>query len=127
MKIEPFTRVDETSFSATPQQIEAAWGPPAKRLVNEVALDEFDYGHVVFRFQASGRLEEITKLAPVVFVDGQAILFPSLAGFIRTHDPSAFERAGFIISPRYGLAFDPQGPSWVTAIAEHCLDSWRAL
>ena len=84
MKIEPFTRVDETSFSATPQQIEAAWGPPAKRLVNEVALDEFDYGHVVFRFQASGRLEEITKLAPVVFVDGQAILFPSLAGFIRT-------------------------------------------
>jgi hypothetical protein len=127
MKIEPFTRVDDTSFSATPQQIEAAWGAPHKRSRNVVQLDELDYGEVVFRFQDGGRLEEITRLAPIVFIGDEAILFPSLAGFIRTNDPSAFERAGFVVSPRYGLAFDPHCPSWVTALAEHCIDSWRSL
>jgi hypothetical protein len=127
MKIEPFTRVDETSFSDTERQVEARRGAPHKRLRNAVQLNELDYGDVVFRFQDSGRLEEITKLAPILFIGDQMILFPSLAEFIRVNDPSAFERAGFVVSPRYGLAFDPHCPSWVTALAEHSIDSWRAL
>jgi hypothetical protein len=34
---------------------------------------------------------------------------------------------GFIVSPKFGLAFDPDDAPWVTALAEHCIDTWRAL
>ena len=128
MRIEPYSRVDDTAFSATPQDVEALRGPPTRRLRNAVALNEWDYGDVVFRFQDCGRLEEVTRLAPVVFVGGEAVLFPALAAFVRRTDPEVFERAGFLVSSsRHGLAFDPRCPSWVTALAAHCLDAWRAL
>lgn len=127
MNLVPFASVDGTSFNSTEHQIVATRGQPKKRLRNSVALNELDYGDVVFRFQDSGRLEEITKLAPVIFIDSEAILFPTLAAFVRENDPSNFERGGFIVSPRFGLAFDPQCPSWVTALAKHCLATWRAM
>lgn len=127
MNLEPFTSVDGTPFSATEQDIVATRGQPAKRCRNSVALNELDYGDVIFRFQDSGRLEEVTRLAPVIFIGAHAILFPALASFVRENDPSNFARGGFIVSPRYGLAFDPQCPSWVTALAEHCLTTWRAM
>jgi hypothetical protein len=38
-----------------------------------------------------------------------------------------FECAGFLVSPRYGLAFVPAEPDWATALAAHCLPAWRAL
>ena len=40
---------------------------------------------------------------------------------------AAVGRAGFVVSPRFGLAFDPGEPSWVTALARHCLPQWEAL
>jgi hypothetical protein len=127
MNLEPFVSVDGTSFTSTQSEIVAKRGQPNKRLRNSVELNEFDYGDVVFRFQDSGRLEEITRLAPVLFIGTQVVLFASLAEFVRGNDPTAFERGGFIVSPRFGLAFDPQCPSWVTALAEHCLETWRAM
>ncbi len=127
MNLEPFVSVDGTSFTSTQSEIVAKRGQPKRRLRNSVELNELDYGDVVFRFQDSGRLEEITRLAPVLFVGTQAILFPSLADFVRRNDSSVFVRGGFIVSPRFGLAFDPQCPSWVTALAEHCVETWRAM
>ena len=41
--------------------------------------------------------------------------------------PAAFVRAGFLVSPRFGLAFVPDQPDWVTALAAHCIGAWRAL
>ena len=127
MHLQPFVRVDETLFSDSEQDIVARKGEPKKRLRNSVQLNELDYGDVVFRFQDCGRLEEVTKLAPVVFVNGQPMLFPALAGFVRRNDADVFERGGFLVSPAFGLAFDPHDPSWVTALARHCIDTWRAL
>lgn len=127
MNLEPFVSVDGTSFTSTQSEIVAKRGQPNRRLRNSVELNEFDYGDVIFRFQDSGRLEEITRLAPVLIIGTQVVLFPSLAGFVGRNDPMAFERGGFIVSPRFGLAFDPQCPSWVTALAEHCLETWRAM
>jgi hypothetical protein len=56
-----------------------------------------------------------------------AVPFESLAAFIRHQDAEAFERAGFLVSPAFGLAFDPTEPFWVTALARHCIPEWRAL
>lgn len=127
MKLEPFVKVDETEFSATSADITQVMGKPLRTGRNDVGLNEFDYGDFVFRFQDCGRLEEITKQAPVVVLGKIAVPFGTLASFIKEHDDAAFERAGFVVSPKFGVAFDPTEPSWVTAIARHCLDTWKAL
>lgn len=127
MKLDPYRRADEAAFTATPADIVAARGRPGRRGVNGVGLDELDYGDAVYRFQASGRLEEITRQAPVLHLGAVAVPFAALAAFVRAHDAGAFERAGFIVSPRFGLAFDPRDAPWVTALAAHCIETWRAL
>lgn len=127
MKLEPFVSVDGTAFSATGTDITSVMGEPLRRGRNDVGLNELDYGDVVYRFQDCGRLEEITKQASVVVLGTVAVPFDTLASFIKGHDRAAFERAGFVVSPEFGLAFDPTDPCWVTAIAKHCVDTWRAL
>ncbi|MGO4395719.1 hypothetical protein AB4Z46_30615 [Variovorax sp. M-6] len=127
MKLDPFVRVDDVSFSASRAEILKLRGDPARTCRNDVGLNELDYESVVFRFQDGGRLEEITMQAPVVSIGNLSVPFDALASFVRTADPSAFEKAGFLITPRFGLAFDPDEPFWVTALAAHCLDAWRAL
>ena len=48
---------------------------------------------------------EQAQRTPVLHLDQVAVPFTALAGFIRSQDPEVFERAGFLVSPRYGLAF----------------------
>lgn len=127
MKLQPYQRVDDVAFTATPASLLQRRGEPLRRGRNAVALDELDYGDVVFRFQASGRLEEITRRAPVLFVGRSAVLFPCLDAWLRERDAGVFVRGGFVVSPRHGLAFDPRQPTWVTALAAHCIETWRAM
>jgi hypothetical protein len=127
MRLEPFERVDGQAFSATRTDVVASRGPPQRQSQNGVGLYELDYGTVVYRFQLSGRLEEITAAAPVLHVDNVSVPFTSLETFVCSQDPATFRRAGFVVSPRFGLAFDPREPSWVTALARHCLPQWEAL
>ena len=132
MRLEPYLRVDDTPFSARRADIEGVRGLPQRIESNAVGLTALDYGHVVFRFQDStGRLEEVTRRAPVLYLlRGDSVVdvpFAALAGYVRTHDARAFERGGFLVSPRLGLAFVPTEPDWVTALAAHCLDTWRQL
>jgi len=127
VKLEPFVRVDTFDFDLTPEALHRRLGPPLHQRRNEVALTAHDYGHVVFRFQDCGRLEEITMKAPVLHLGEVAVPFASLEGFVRGHDAELFERAGFLVSPALGLAFVPGDPPWVTALARHGLPQWRAI
>lgn len=127
MKLQPFLQVDGTAFSASSDEIVRLRGRPWRSGRNGVGLDELDYGDVVYRFQEGGRLEEITQEAKFVTLGNVAVPFEALAGFVRAQDPDAFERAGFLVSPAFGLAFDPTEPFWVTALASHCIPEWRAL
>ncbi|CAN7163581.1 hypothetical protein LJR290_000161 [Variovorax sp. LjRoot290] len=127
MNLDPFISVDQTPFSSSREEVVKMRGKPTRTSRNGVGLHELDYESVIYRFQDSGRLEEITMQAPVVNIGNLSVPFTVLASFIRTADSSAFERAGFLVSPRFGLAFDPDEPFWITALAAHCLDAWRAL
>ena len=127
MKLDPYVQVGDTPFTASREDLLRTRGEPWRAQRNGVGLDEMDYGDVVYRFQDSGRLEEITMQGEVVNIGNIAVPFASLAAFLRAQDPDTFERAGFVISPRFGLAFDPSEPSWVTALALHCLPEWRKL
>ena len=127
MKLHPFESVNGVPFSVSQQEVLSSRGAPVREGRNDVGLNELDYEDVVFRFQDGGRLEEITAQAPVLNLGTIAVPFAALESFVREHDPSMFERAGFIVSPKFGLAFDPFCPSWVTALAAHCINEWRAL
>src|SRR6185369_466924 len=124
--LQPFSSVDGVPFSVSREEILRVRGQPVRAGRNGVGLNELDYEDVVFRFQDCGRLEEVTAQAPVVNLGTIAVTFGSLERFIRDNDPSSFERAGFVVSPMFGLAFDPQCPSWVTALAEHSIAEWQA-
>jgi len=127
LRLTPFAAFGDIDFSLGVEELVAWLGPPNRHSRNEAALNEYDYGHSVFRFQDGGRLEEITRRAPVLQIGSVAIPFTALAGFVRAQDSGAFERAGFLVSPLYGLAFVPEEPDWVTALAPHCIPTWRAL
>lgn len=127
LRLEPFIALGDLPFSLSVEELIARLGPPNHCTRNDVALNAYDYGHCVLRFQDNGRLEEITRRAPVLQLDRVAIPFPSLAGFVLEQDPETFERAGFLVSPAFGIAFVPGEPDWVTALARHCIPTWRAL
>ena len=127
MKLDPFERVNDTPFACSREDLLHARGAPLRAARNGIGLNEMDYGDVVFRFQDCGRLEEITLQAEVLNIGNLAVPFAYLAGFVRAHDPHAFERARFLVSPGFGLAFDPSEPFWVTALARHCLPEWKRL
>ena len=127
MNLVPFVSVDGTPFSVTQDEVLLMRGRPLGTGRNAVGLNELDYGTVVYRFQDNGRLEEVTREAPLVIIGQATVPFDALAAFVRSEDAGMFERAGFIVAPRFGLAFDPKEPFWVTALAAHCLDTWRAI
>jgi hypothetical protein len=127
MKLDPFVQVDDAPFTLTREALSRTRGEPWRALRNDVGLNEMDYGDVVYRFQDNGRLEEITREAKVLHLGNVAVPFEQLAACVRAQDAEVFERAGFLISPRFGLAFDPSQPYWVTALARHCLPQWRGL
>ncbi|HEY9107087.1 MAG TPA: hypothetical protein VIN58_10460 [Roseateles sp.] len=126
-QLTPFLAFDGIPFSLDLETLIAEQGLPGRCRCNAVALNEYDYGHSVYRFQDSGRLEEITKRTPLLQIGAVVVPFAALGEFVRGQDGSAFERAGFLVSPRYGLAFVPEEPDWVTALARHCIPTWEAL
>jgi len=127
MKLDPYVQVDGTLFTDSAEDLQRARGRPWRTARNDVGLNEMDYGDIVYRFQDGGRLEEITLEAEVITLGNVSVPFAALAAFIRRQDPEAFERAGFLVSPALGLAFDPAEPFWVTALARHCIPEWKAL
>jgi len=127
MRLEPYVRVDDLPFTVTSDELRRRHGLPLREARNDIGLNELDYGHVVFRFQDGGRLEEVTSRAKVLHLPEAAVPFGSLAPFVREHDGRAFRVGGFLVSPRFGLAFDPADSNWVTVLAAHCLPQWRAL
>lgn len=108
MKLTPYVQVDDIAFSASPAELVLRKGSPAVRGRNAIGLEEMDYGDSVYRFQGNGRLEEVTRQASVIQLPQAAVPVRTLATFLREQDPSAFERGGFIVSPRFGLAFAPR-------------------
>ncbi|QPF72204.1 hypothetical protein G8A07_04175 [Roseateles sp. DAIF2] len=129
MRLEPYVRVDgRYAFSLTVEELLRLRGEPWRRQRNTVELDAYDYGDMVFRFQDGGRLEEITLQAPVLEPGPVlAVPFASLADFVEAQDPQHFRRAGFLVSPALGIAFDPGEPCWLTVLARFCLPQWEAL
>ncbi len=78
MNLDPFVSVDGIPFTISQEEIVKRRGQPLGSGRNAVGLNEFDYASVVYRFQDSGRLEEVTTQAPVVNFGNVAVPFETL-------------------------------------------------
>lgn len=132
MRLVAFESVDGLAFSTRRVELERRRGVPLRAEANAAGLMALDYGDAVYRFQIEGgRLEEVTRRAAMLHLVTCAgvidLPFEVIAAFVYAHDGAVFECAGFVVSPRYGLAFVPAEPDWVTALAAHCVETWRRM
>lgn len=127
MRIEPFSKLDHVSLDANRDELSRLLGAPLRNNVNQVGLEEYDYGNRVFRFEPNGFLSEVTIEAEQVEFGQVSVPFAVLSQFISSNDPLSFKKYGFIVSPAYGVAFDPEHHSCVTVLTRGGLDAWTKL
>ncbi|WP_236748545.1 hypothetical protein [Acidovorax carolinensis] len=95
MHLQPYQSVNGTPFTASRDDVIRAHGQPRRESRNSVGLTALDYDDVVYRFQDSGRLEEVTARAEVLHLGTVAVPFRDLAAFVQSSDSMAFDRGGF--------------------------------
>ena len=127
MRIEPFSKLGNVSLDITREGLELLLGAPSTKRTNRVGLEEHEYENSVYRFEASGVLSEVTIRAVHVEFGKIGVDFANLAGFIASNDPDSVEKHGFVLSPIYGVAFDPEHRPWLTVLTKTGLDAWQKL
>lgn len=73
MHLQPYESVNGVPLTATRGDIIRAHGQPRSESRNNVGLTALDYGDVVYRFQDSGRLEEVTARAEALHLGTVAV------------------------------------------------------
>jgi hypothetical protein len=124
MKIQPYTTVGQIHFGATAQVVASILGNASRTSTDRLGRTQLHYSELIVRLVNAAIVEISAKAETVEFPD-VAIPFQHLARFLRKHDPTAFESVGFTVSPAYGVALDPNFPTWVTAFAKSEVDAWR--
>ena len=127
MKIEPYKKVEEVSLDARESELILDLGNPDRKATNSIGLVEFDFGSKIFRFDSTGALNEVTIESEAIEIEGVTIPFKHLAAHVKAEDAGVFEKYGFIVSPEFGLAFDPEHSPWVTVITKRGLAAWQKV
>ncbi len=127
MNIEPYKSVGVVNLDVQVIELLELFGMPERKETNHIGLVEYDYGSQIFRFDSAGILEEITVDAESIELDGITIPFSKLPSYIKAEDTGLFERYGSIISPKFGLAFNPDHQSWVTVITKSGIVAWEKI
>ncbi|MGM0768353.1 MAG: hypothetical protein ACQEV6_10020 [Pseudomonadota bacterium] len=127
MRIQPYSKLGHVSLGISRDELELMLGVPFAKRTNRVGLEELDYGDSVYRFESSGLLSEVTIEAVHVEFGKIGVPFANLAEFIASNDPDSVEKHGFILSPGYGVVFDPEDRPWVTVLTERGFEAWAKL
>ncbi|MBC3833297.1 hypothetical protein H8K33_17435 [Undibacterium amnicola] len=127
MNVVAYKSVGLVSFGIGRADLVNLLGAPESEEKSRIWAFELRYPAGVYRFDSVGQLKEISVDVPVFEVDGESILFENLRTFLEQRDKEIFERVGFLVSPRFGLAFDHYFPSWVTAFPREELQLWRSI
>lgn len=125
MKIAPLHGVGTLEFGSNQADCISTLGAPVRETTSRLGEKEFHYPHAIYRFSQNNNLVEVTLDASLVELENKFIPFPLLANFLEQNDHESFETVGFIVSPKFGIAFDPQCPSWVTAFPKESITKWQ--
>ncbi len=125
MKITPFEGVGILKFGTSQSSAISILGLPTRESVSGLGELELHYPSVIYRFDVTEGLDEITFNAPLVEFQNESVNFENLEQFLRHKDQATFETVGFIVSPELGIAFDPNCPPWVTVFPKGSISFWR--
>ncbi len=127
MKIEPYQSVDGVSFQTSKEDLVAAIGDPQSKKTNRLELEEFDYGSKIYRFTKNDILQEVTIDTESIVLGEKEHSFSDLEQYLKNEDIEAFDCHGFWVSHKFGVAFDPYCPSWITCFTEDGLKEWNKI
>lgn len=134
MRILPYTNIDQVSFGSSEETVVSILGSKFTRKANEIGQVELAYENSTFRFlKVENILVEVTVNSEYFQIDdyclsaGSEIAFVELGYFVAKFDQDSFEAQGFIVSPKFGIAFDPHFPSWLTVFSKSELGAWQKL
>ena len=125
MDIVPFLEIDGISLDISSHEVKEIWGQPISIQTNSVGLTEFDFGSHVYRFDKEDCLHEVTINAPSIILTGTLVSFAQLERHVKQTDSSWFDKYGFIVSPKLGIAFDPEHSPFLTVVSKLGLQGWQ--
>lgn len=123
----PYRSINEILFNSPEPEVIARLGLPNINGVNSIGLKELDYGESVYRFDSSEKLVEVTVNLEELALNSEVVKFSELEDYLTKNDVSIFNKFGFIVSPKFGLAFDPDHKHWITFFRETELEDWRNI
>ncbi|MCE2570374.1 hypothetical protein [Motilimonas eburnea] len=123
----PYKSINEIPFDSAESEVIERFGPPDSTGVNSIGLQELDYGESIYRFESSGKLVEVTVNLEKLALDSDVVQFCDLEGYLTKKDVGIFNKFGFLVSPKFGLAFDPDHKHWITFFRESGLEDWRNI
>jgi hypothetical protein len=135
MLVIPYISANAISFGSTYEDVIAKLGGSFSEKRNRLNQRELVYEYSTYRFSDKENvLVEVTLNDEYFMIEGccldgakvPELAFVNLGYVVAKLDPKSFVKNGFIVSPRYGIAFDPHYPSHVTAFASEELELWGA-
>lgn len=124
MKVAAYKSVGVVKFDIGRSELISLLGVPENEGPSRIWAIELRYPAGVYRFNFHDKLREISVDSAELEIDYESVLFENLLGFLKQRDSEIFERVGFKVSPKFGLAFDPSFSSWVTAFPPEELQRW---
>ncbi len=125
MVIVPFLEIDGISLDTSSRAVREIKGQPNSIKTNSLGLTEFDFGSYVYRFDKEDRLHEVTLIAPSIKLAGVSVAFEQLGKYVKQTDNNLFDKYGFIVSPKLGIAFDPEHSPFLTVLTKLGLQGWK--
>ncbi len=125
MVIVPFLKIDGISLDTSSRVVKEIKGQPNSIKTNSLGLIEIDFGSYVYRFDKEDSLHEVTLNAPSIELAGASVSFEQLEKYVKQTDNNWFDKYGFIVSPKLGIAFDPQHSPFLTVLTKLGLQGWK--
>lgn len=134
MRVVPYVSTAGVLFGSKEEDICNALGQPSRREYNRLEQLELIYDFCTFRLsKAEGKLVEATANSECFEIEGlrfpgkgcREIAFVELGYAIAKLDKESFLCHGFVVSPAFGLAFDPQFHPYLTVFARTELPGWQ--
>ena len=125
MNFEAYQSFKSSPFNSNKDELIERFGNPSREKVNNLGWKELDYENFILRLDESGNFVEATSNETVLEVNQKKIDFRDLQDFLKKNDEDTFESYGFVVSPKFGIAFDPHHESWVTFFRKSELVNWK--
>ncbi len=136
MKLVPYQSAEGVAFGSSEAEVVAAMGTPRSRVVDPLGQLELRYDIATFRFSPDDQcLVEATLSSEYFEIRGCVlppngrgeVAFVELGYVIAKLDSASFSSVGFIVSPAFGLAFDPHHAPHLTVFARTQLERWTNI